>query len=302
MLTGSYLYCGLSWSEAGQWSYEAISAGGTVVRWAGSGTRLAFRLVDESRHCLGYFMFENLTGSRVPCPNRAEVKTGKQCDRCRYLEGFSTVHQHNGPIDHLPAQIQDYIAQPHLLYIACFGAGQSKVGTAALSRRNARLYEQGAILARIIAHSPDGLHVRQLERAVAASGLKQSMNSSAKTTLLTGTLDGWSPLEASLVSAAASATENLPEGSAILDQSWTGGEWFYNRLLECGQYLKTAPSVNHNEFVLDATDALGHTLLCRDGDGSPDLLLVNDSRFVGRRIELDETIENRPSSVQTSLF
>lgn len=302
MLTESYLYCGLNWREAGQWAYEAISPDGTVVQWDGPATRLAFRFVDQSRYCLGYFTFENFTGTRKSCPNRSTVKSGTQCDRCRYLEGFAAVHQHQGPIDHLPNQIQDYIAQPHLLYIACFGTGTCKVGTAALSRRGARLYEQGAILARIIARSPDGLHVRQLERAVAASGVKQAMNSSAKTALLTGALDRWSTLEASLGAVAADATASLPDDSALLDQLWAGGEWFYNRLLECGQYLKAGPAEDSKEFVLHATDALGHTLLCRDGDTSPDLLLVNDSRFIGRRIELDEAIEHRPSSAQTSLF
>jgi hypothetical protein len=43
----------------------------------------------------------------------------------------------------LPAQVRDYIAMPHFLYIACFGVGKVKVGTVALSRRNSRLYEQG---------------------------------------------------------------------------------------------------------------------------------------------------------------
>ncbi|MGK8558260.1 hypothetical protein [Nocardia gipuzkoensis] len=293
----------MNWREDGQWFHEAISPEGTVEYWPGTNRRLAFRITDESRYCLGYFTFQDCVGSRQPCPHRAVVKIGKQCDRCRFLEGFSTVHQHHGPIDGLPAQIRDYIAQPHLLYIACFAPGQCKVGTAALSRRNSRLYEQGAILARIIASSPDGLHVRHLERLVSASGFKQAMNSSAKTSALTGALDSWSVLEGSLAAAAAKAVASLPVDAHVLYDTWSGGEWFYNRLLDYSRFLEAAPSFDGaGEYVIDGVDALGHSILCHDGDGSSDLVLLNESSFVGRLIELDDTIENKPSSAQASLF
>ncbi|WP_433683364.1 hypothetical protein [Nocardia sp. CA-119907] len=303
MLRGPFLYCGLSWREDGQWFHEAISPDGAVEYWPGPNKRLAFRVTDESRYCLGYFTFDNGIGTRQPCAERAAVKTGKQCDRCRFLEGFSTVHQHQGAIDGLPVQIRDYIGQPHLLYIACFGTGQCKVGTAALSRKNSRLYEQGAILARVVASSPDGLHVRHLERIVSAAGFKQAMTSSAKTNALTGTLDKWSTLEGSLATAAAKAVESLPPDAKLLYDTWTGGEWFYNKLLDYGRFLEAAPSFDGaGEYVIDGVDALGHTILCHDGDGSSDLVLQNESKFVGHLIELDDTIENKPSSAQASLF
>ncbi|WP_084508601.1 DUF2797 domain-containing protein [Nocardia pseudovaccinii] len=303
MLRGPFLYCGLSWREDGQWFHEAISPDGTIEYWPGQNKRLAFRVTDESRYCLGYFTFANRIGTRQPCAERAMAKTSKQCDRCRFLEGFSTVHQHQGSIDGLPAQIRDYITQPHLLYIACFGTGQCKVGTAALSRKNSRLHEQGAILARVVASSPDGLHVRHLERIVSAAGFKQAMTSSAKTNALTGTPDRWSTLEGSLATAAAKAIESLPPDTKILYDTWTGGEWFYNKLLDYGRFLEAAPSFGGaGEYVIDGVDALGHTILCHDGDGSPELVVVNDSKFVGHLVELDDTIENKPSSAQTSLF
>lgn len=303
MLRGPFLYCGLSWREDGQWFHEAISSDGTVEFWPGQNNRLAFRIEDEKRWCLGYFTFEAGVGTRQPCANRTELKTGKQCDRCRFLEGFGAVHQHLGNLEGLPPQIRDYIGQPHLLYIACFGNKECKVGTAALSRRNARLYEQGAILARIVASSPDGLHVRQLERAVSAAGFKQAMTSNAKTVALTGALEGWQMLESALSKAAAQAVSSLPPETSVLYDTWTGGEWFYNKLLEYGRMLEAVPpSGGAGEHVIDAVDALGHTLLCHDGDGSPDLVLVNEAPFVGRMITLDDSIENKPASAQASLF
>jgi hypothetical protein len=79
---------------------------------------------------------------------------------------------------------------------------------------------------------------------------------------------------------------------------WLGGEPFYNRLLDYGKILNESP-YEGPEYVLNGVDALGHTILCRDAG---DLTLAEESRFIARRIELDESIKDSVSGVQTSLF
>ncbi|MEV6060305.1 hypothetical protein AB0L62_09880 [Nocardia asteroides] len=54
--------------------------------------------------------------------------------------------------------------------------------------------------------------------------------------------------------------------------------------------------------MLNAVTAHGHTIACADEAGAAELVLVNDSRLVGRRIELDATISAVAAPAQTSLF
>jgi len=297
------LYGGLRWHDDGSWHHRLIAADGTSRELPGRGHRLAFRLADERRWCLGYFTFEDGAGSRQPCATGAEATNGRQCERCRKREGFSVVHHHRGALAELPGQIREYIGRPHLLYIACFGRGECKVGTAPLTRRNTRLYEQGALLARFVASSPDGLHVRDSERLVSAAGFKESVTVRAKLAALSGALEDWPKLERTLATAAAQAVDHLPPGTTVLSEPWTGGERFHRRLREYGRFLDVAPRPDGaGEYVLDAVDAHGHVLLCRAADDSPELVLVDESPFVGRRIVLDDSIENRPAAAQMGLF
>lgn len=300
---GAFLYGGLRWRDDGSWYHQMISPDGSFEEIPGAGHRLAFRICDEKRWCLGYFTFDGGVGDRLPCARGAEVTSGRQCDRCRLREGFSVVHRHRGALAELPLQIREYIGQPHLLYIACFGNGECKVGTATLTRRNKRLYEQGALLARFVASSPDGLHVRELEWLVSAAGPAEAVTIRAKMAALTGVLEDWPKLERTLETAVSQAVDQLPAGTTILSEPWTGGRRFYRRLQEYGRFLEVAPPPSGpGEYVLDAVDAHGHTLLCRESDGSAELVLVNESPFIGRRITLDDAIENKPSATQIGLF
>ncbi|UAK31161.1 hypothetical protein K8O92_25450 [Nocardia asteroides] len=56
------------------------------------------------------------------------------------------------------------------------------------------------------------------------------------------------------------------------------------------------------EYVLDAVTAHGHTIACRDGSETGELLLANDTQLIGRRIELDDSITGGSVAAQTSLF
>ncbi|WP_256127635.1 hypothetical protein [Arthrobacter sp. SDTb3-6] len=130
-----------------------------------------------------------------------------------------------------PAGLKAYLAQPHWLYVATFADGTVKVGTASQRSKWSRLAEQGAIVARYVAHARDGSVVRVLEDAVSAGlGLTQFVRGTAKFAALlqprpgaeleaanaaaagtvrdflgTAGVDGFEPVSASLVARAAAA-------------------------------------------------------------------------------------------------
>ena len=108
------------------------------------GAFLGLRLLADTagehlRYCAGYFasgpLGENTntpnTGAphRVPCPEGARIRSGKQCERCAARDEFTalhTAHLHPGT---LTPGMRAYAATPHRLYIATFPDGTSKVGT-----------------------------------------------------------------------------------------------------------------------------------------------------------------------------
>ncbi|MEU2040393.1 hypothetical protein [Nocardia niwae] len=302
--TDTLLYGGTRWDERGRWWYELIRNDGTTERVPGLERRLAFRVRDTARYCLGYYGFGSFPGRRA-CPESAQVTSGRQCADCRVQEGWTAVHAHRGPISALPEQIRDYVSQPHHLYIAYFGDGLAKVGTASAVRRHRRLYEQGALAARFVADSPDGLHVRELERVVSAqAGFRQAVGSAAKTRILAKPLAPWAALEAAVAAAAADALAVLPAGTMRTDTAWSGGSEFYRTVAQRGRYATVVDfgGAALGEYVLDAVTAHGHTIACHNGSETGELLLVNDTQLVGRRIELDDSITAAPVAAQTSLF
>lgn len=303
--TDNLLYGGTRWDERGQWWYELIHGDGSTERVPGLGTRLAFRIRDTARYCLGYHGFGSFPGRRA-CPDSAQLVSGRQCPLCRVREGWAVVHTHRGPISALPEQIRAYVSQPHHLYIAYFGEGLAKVGTASAVRRHRRLYEQGALAARFIADSPDGMHVRELERVVSAqAGFRQAVGSAAKTRVLTKPLAPWAAVEAAVTAAASEALAVLPTGTMRTETTWSGGGEFYRTVAErgrCATVIDFGGALPPGEYVLDAVTAHGHTIACRDGSETGELLLANDTQLIGRRIELDDSITGGSVAAQTSLF
>lgn len=149
------------------------------------GTRLAFEVAAEGRFCLGFHrVHDRDERTQVPCEDQLPAERGYQCGRCFAQDDLRFMHDfHRSGI--APAGLKRYLDQPHWLYVATFADGASKVGTASHPRKQARLVEQGAVLAQYVAYARDGRVVRILEDEVTRSvGLQQAVRSGAKAAAL----------------------------------------------------------------------------------------------------------------------
>lgn len=148
--------------------------------------------VDETkgRRCLGWRDLTAEGPGHSPCDRGATVTAGRQCDRCRNREGFTTVHQAHVSGTHIHPNVRTYLAQPQWLYVDVFAGGQMKVGTASEFRKHPRVAEQGAVCALFVARSTDGYSIRALEARVSEHfHLSQAIRTSRKIEALTGPLD-----------------------------------------------------------------------------------------------------------------
>lgn len=291
------LFCGVTWSEDGTWALEVVD-GANVVRSLDTTTpRLIGQVTSTSRFCLGYHDLTLINPQRIPCPSLKFVSNGKQCQACRYAEGFSLIHQYVGPIGALPKQIRAYISQPHYLYIAGYASGDIKVGTAAESRKYARLYEQGAVCAEVVARSSDGLAIRHLEAGVSSTiGLKQSVSSRSKFKGLLRKEHSVASIQNRVHEVAESVRETLVAVDSVKEH-WRGGADFLE--LVSNDTIHEQDSSKETVFGLNVRAALGQALLvCIDDD----MLLLDASMLSGRRFSLPEEGSVHLPAKQQSLF
>ncbi|WP_288023795.1 DUF2797 domain-containing protein [Arthrobacter sp.] len=133
-----------------------------------------------ARYCLGFSVVLGPNDAEHhSCPTLQAAERGYQCGSCFARDDFRFMHDsHRRGIG--PPGLKAYLAQPHWLYIATFADGTVKVGTASQRSKWSRLAEQGAIVARYVAHARDGSVVRMLEDAVSAElGLTQCVRGAA---------------------------------------------------------------------------------------------------------------------------
>jgi hypothetical protein len=190
MLTGLFLCHGVSWSRSGP-SLTLVTPRGvrTPLPLDDLPFFLGFRLSSGSgsgqRFCLGYSKASGPTDRRsFPCPEQTTAERGYQCGPCFARDDFRFMHDvHRSGV--APDGLGAYLAQDHWLYVATFADGSTKVGTASDRSKWTRLAEQGAVVARYVAHADDGRIVRVLEDAVTRhTGLPQAIRSASKTAAL----------------------------------------------------------------------------------------------------------------------
>lgn len=196
----TYLSSGVSWRSEGpvlslqevlptapdRGAEQATDAGtapaGTTTDLAlEPGAGLAWETAAAGKYCLGFHrVLEREERTWTRCVDQVPADRGYQCARCFAQDDFRFMHDvHRSGI--APAGLKRYLDQPHWLYVATFGDGATKVGTASHLRKRARLVEQGAVVAQYVAHARDGLVVRVLEDEVTrAVGLQQAVRSGTK--------------------------------------------------------------------------------------------------------------------------
>ncbi|HEY6736385.1 MAG TPA: DUF2797 domain-containing protein [Candidatus Saccharimonadia bacterium] len=192
MVTGSNIVClGIDWSQPDQPALRLAQLGSAGPSWLRplTGT-LGFRIDHSERYCSGWFDLTGPIPRHITCETWEVVTRAKQCRRCQFREGFIGAHQaHNRP-NALPANVREYLRQPHHLYVAGYADGSTKIGTAAQARQTVRLAEQGAVAACFIAEAPDGLLIRVAEAFLSTSlGLKQAVPTRRKLEALTSPVD-----------------------------------------------------------------------------------------------------------------
>lgn len=184
--------------------------------------------VGVQRWCLGHVLMDS-DGTRRHnvCTHSRVIASGTQCATCRRLDQTKFMH-HFHKTGQAPEGLRRYLEQPHLLYIASFADGTTKVGTASEQSKWSRLATQGAVIARYVAHAPDGAAVRVLEDLVTEQcGIRQQVRQKAK---IRG-LESWDHNLASLEElnrAAARAVHRMLEsqrgldryGITLLDELW----------------------------------------------------------------------------------
>ncbi len=115
-----------------------------------------------NKFCLGQYQL--MTQERIPCPNQASIELKKSnCYSCFQSVGFTPSFNRSS---RLSPQQQIYCQQPHLVYLAAFGAGIIKVGTAFIPRTPERWLEQGAKAVAVVQEYKNAYDARDCEIAI----------------------------------------------------------------------------------------------------------------------------------------
>jgi hypothetical protein len=134
------------------------------------------------RYCTG--RADLASGRSQPCPERAVLGDGpgEQCGDCFRATGFNPAFYFAQRIS--PEQ-QRRNQEPHVVYLAHFGASTLKVGMTYERRGIGRLLEQGARAGALVARFPDAYAARELEEGIARElGVPEAIRTARKRHLL----------------------------------------------------------------------------------------------------------------------
>lgn len=279
-LTGSYLVTDLNSP------LESIRLQGALL----------FSLTGD-RGCPGYYRLDpSLIFAHVACPTTQLLGGGRtRCAGCEESDDSKLLHNAHR-LRSVSKLVTAYLMQPHWLYVAAFADGAVKVGTAAQSRKFARVLEQGACAVEFIGMFPDGLSVRRAEEQVTRlTGLGQSISGTRK---IKGLLE---PLPRERIRHACLRGAELARNSSeVLKQSDTRESWEppRNELLEPRTRLRLpVKSMEPKETVeWDVQATLGRIGLIRDSGSAALVDYVFDfGALIGQRIETAPLVVPRDS-------
>jgi len=153
---------------------------------APTGQNITLVFNTATRYCNGWH--DLATTESFPCPKNATLPAQfSQCRHCQNRTGFNPAFYHAVSVS---PQQQARNATPHLLYLAHFAPGVTKVGISWAERGIRQLLDQGARSALIIKTYPTATIARQYEAKIAAlSGIAETLQVRTKHKLLAQTYD-----------------------------------------------------------------------------------------------------------------
>lgn len=146
---------------------------------------ISFAIVDDTKYCTGWY--DIATHTNHVCENQARVDASyDSCFACRNKTNFNPAFYNTSDISEKQSA---YNNLPHSVYIAYFGNNVAKAGIMSDSRKQERLYEQGALLYTIIASCPNAYTAHNLEQQLIERGLKNSINKKQKSVVFEKAID-----------------------------------------------------------------------------------------------------------------
>jgi hypothetical protein len=142
----------------------------------------------EERYCIGWYDLSTFE-SHI-CPQKAKLKQNfTSCPQCNSASGFNPAF-YNTAADKISIQQQKYNKRRHVVYLANFGIGVSKVGIASEDRVPVRLLEQGARAATIVKNCQNAYEARKIEEDINKKlGIPDSVKADKKRALLNQRFD-----------------------------------------------------------------------------------------------------------------
>lgn len=251
---------GYGWEDGAVFLRVRSLGEGESEQWALE-DRVCFR-VTEQRRCVGHSSSQGF----VSCPHGAEPTMGSQCEDCVSADLYRPCLICDGSrCPRGPRVLRERCDAPHVLYLACFGEPQLKVGTAALHRRTARVVEQGPLAAVRIARA-SGPTIKQMEHHLSRSGYTETMRRAKKMALLQSSMTK-EEARALVEEAAAGVRDLLPEEF----HPWLHApEW-----VEQPEWAEASRSLAFQELPVqedtviegDVVGAVGHVLFLEDETG-----------------------------------
>jgi len=162
------------WNSAEEVEFQASNG----ARFGRKQLRLGDALTVEVCHtvkCAG----STGDGEWQPCPQNVVGK--KKCETCRNRDGNFIYTSFDGfNTDMFTPDDLARLQCPHLVYLALFNKGVTKVGVCKKDRNVLRQVEQGSHQTLYIAETPDGVLARQIETCYRQSGMADKVQASTK--------------------------------------------------------------------------------------------------------------------------
>lgn len=257
------------WNAADQVEFQASSGDRFGRKQLGKNDLLSIKVTQTVR--CGGSMRDNVWQA---CPQN--VVGRKRCETCRNREGNFVYTSFDGfNTDMFTPDDLARLQGDHLVYLALFDKGVTKVGVSKKERGVLRQVEQGSHQTLYFAQTPDGILARQIETCFRQKGVADKIQASTKKNFICPDIsatDGESELRA-LLAQHQDALENHPELTQYLLAKPDFVDWTSSFGLEV---VKHSPKPLHT-VKLNVDESVSGTILALKG---PFIMLETNDEIV----------------------